>query len=120
MEWSSLVLRAGGNVSNSENSDDDAERNKNQMEVDDKPQPKKDPNDLSEYKLDEYDEDNTEQGAHWFLSLQGPFWRGHMSDSWNILQYQRPRLLSKRGGWPLRYFQRGVDFSHDDLNFFGV
>lgn len=75
MEWSGPVLRAGDNICNSENSDEDAEKNENQMEVDDKPQPKKDPNDLSEYKLDEYDEDNTEQGAHWFPRFRKPFWR---------------------------------------------
>jgi hypothetical protein len=39
------------------------------MDIDEKPHPKKDPGDLSEYKLDEYDEDTTEKGAHFLQAL---------------------------------------------------
>jgi hypothetical protein len=38
------------------------DKESDQMEVDEKPAQKKDPNDLAEYKLDEYDDDSPTKG----------------------------------------------------------
>lgn len=44
----------------SENSDEG--KDGDQMDVDQQPPPKKDPGDLSEYKLDDYDKETSEKG----------------------------------------------------------
>ncbi|CAG8699487.1 1870_t:CDS:2 [Acaulospora colombiana] len=47
------------------------DKDSDQMEVDEKPVRKKDPNDLAEYKLDEYDDDSPTKGGGLFSNIKG-------------------------------------------------
>lgn len=93
------------NLSLSEEEDEDA------MDVDSEPKPKpkpRNPDDLSEYNLDDYDNEVKTAGAFslsYFQSFLTP------NSGWSFQQYQRAHVLPRQRGGSIYHLKRGMCYS---------